>query len=256
MRMLIDTHIHLDAAEFDTDRPQLIETARKAGVGGFVVPAVDQASFDAVSALASAHEDVSFALGIHPLYVMQAQEADLELLDFRLGEGRAVAVGEIGLDHFVTDIDQARQLAFFVAQLKLARRHDLPVILHVRRAIDPILKQLRRIGVKGGIAHAFNGSLQQARIFMDLGFKLGFGGAMTFDGSTRIRALAATLPLEAIVLETDAPDIPPVWAQGQRNEPVNLVRYAEILAGLRGIDVAEVIATTGRNALDVLDWRR
>ena len=157
--MLIDTHIHLDAAEFDADRPQLIEGARRAGVGGFVVPAVDRSSFDAVAALASAHEDICFALGIHPLYVMQVQEADLEQLDVRLGEGRAVAVGEIGLDHFVADVDHARQLEFFVAQLRLAKRHDLPVILHVRRAIDPILKQLRRIGVKGGIAHAFYGRL-------------------------------------------------------------------------------------------------
>lgn len=255
--MLIDTHIHLDAAEFDADRPQLIEGARRAGVGGFVVPAVDRSSFDAVAALASAHEDICFALGIHPLYVMQAQEADLEQLDVRLGEGRAVAVGEIGLDHFVADVDHARQLEFFVAQLRLAKRHDLPVILHVRRAIDPILEQLRRIGVKGGIAHAFNGSRQQAQMFIDLGFKLGFGGAMTYSGSTRIRELAATLPLEAIVLETDAPDIPPEWAQqGRRNEPANLARYAEILAALRGVDVAEVIAITGRNALDVLGWRR
>jgi len=254
--MLIDTHIHLDAAEFDADRLPLIEAARNAGVAGFVVPAVDRSNFHAVEALAAEHDDICFALGIHPLYVMQAQEADLDTLDTRLAEGRAVAVGEIGLDHFVADVDHARQLAFFVAQLKLAKRHDLPVILHVRRAVDPILKQLRRIGVRGGIAHAFNGSRQQAQVFMDLGFKLGFGGAMSYSGSTRIRELAATLPLDAIVLETDAPDIPPEWAQGQRNEPANLVRYAEILADLRGIDIAEAVSITGRNALEVLGWRR
>ena len=264
--MLIDTHIHLDAAEFNPDRQQLIDTARAAGVGGFVIPAVGRSNFAAVEQLAAASADMCCALGIHPLYVMQAQQEDLSLLDQRLGEGAALAIGEIGLDHFVADVDRERQLEFFVAQLKLARKHDLPVILHVRRAIDPILKQLRRIGVTGGIAHAFNGSRQQAEIFIGLGFKLGFGGAMTYSGSTRIRELAASLPLDAIdvgdalrrtiVLETDAPDIPPEWAQGQRNEPANLQRYATLLARLRGIGVDEVIAATGRNAVQVLRWKR
>jgi TatD DNase family protein len=254
--MLIDTHIHLDAAEFNPDRQQLIDAARAAGVGGFVIPAVGRSNFAAVEQLAAASADMCCALGIHPLYVMQAQQEDLSLLDQRLGEGAALAIGEIGLDHFIADVDRERQLEFFVAQLKLARKHDLPVILHVRRAIDPILKQLRRIGVTGGIAHAFNGSRQQAEIFIGLGFKLGFGGAMTYSGSTRIRELAASLPLDAIVLETDAPDIPPEWAQGQRNEPANLQRYATLLAQLRGIGVDEVIAATGRNAVQVLRWKR
>ncbi|HRP66158.1 MAG TPA: TatD family hydrolase [Thauera sp.] len=250
--MLIDSHIHLDAAEFDEDRVAVIEQARAAGVGGFVVPAVEVGNFAAVRALAGSRKDCCYALGIHPLYVMAAAMDDLDRLDQALAEGGMVAVGEIGLDHFVTDSDPARQLEFFVAQLRLARRHDLPVILHVRRAVDPILKQLRRIGVRGGIAHAFNGSRQQAQMFIDLGFKLGFGGAMSFEGSTRIRALAASLPLESIVLETDAPDIAPAWGQGARNMPANLPRYAELLAALRGIGVDEVAEATSRNASTVL----
>lgn len=253
--MLIDTHIHLDAAEFDADRGQVIDAARAKGVAGFVVPAVERANFDAVRGIAAENADISFALGIHPMYVMPARMDDVDVLDECLGEGGAVAVGEIGLDHFVSGIDRERQLEFFVAQLKLARRHGLPVILHVRRAIDPILKQLRRIGVPGGIAHAFNGSRQQADALIGLGFKLGFGGTMSFSGSTRIRELAAALPLDAIVLETDAPDIPPEWARGQRNEPANLLRYASILAELRSATVEEVIAATGRNAIEVLRWR-
>ncbi len=250
--MLIDSHVHLDAAEFAADRDAVIARARAAGVRGFVVPAVDRQGFGTVLALAAARPDVCPALGIHPMYVMQARETDLEELDARLARGGARAVGEIGLDHFVTDIDPARQLAFFVAQLALARRHDLPVILHVRRAVDPVLKQLRRSGVRGGIAHAFNGSLQQAQMFVDLGFRLGFGGAMSFEGSSRIRALARALPLSAIVLETDAPDMPPAWARGERNEPASLARYATLLAELRGIDREEVVETTGRNLSDVL----
>ncbi len=250
--MLIDSHVHLDAGEFATDRAEVIAQACAAGVRGFVVPAVDRASFESVRSLAAARTDVCPALGIHPLYVMGAQAADIDVLDACLARGEAHAVGEIGLDNFVSDVDPARQLEFFVAQLKLARRHGLPVILHVRRAVDPILKQLRRIEVPGGIAHAFNGSVQQAQMFIDLGFRLGFGGAMTFEGSTRIRALARSLPLSAIVLETDAPDIPPAWGQGARNVPANLARYAALLAELRGISVEEVAIATGDNVSEAL----
>lgn len=249
--MLVDTHIHLDATEFESDRLQVMDAARAAGVGAFVVPAVDAASFARVAALAAASPDVRYALGIHPMYVMRAAVEDLDLLDQELTQGDALAVGEIGLDLFVPDLDPVVQERYFVAQLSLARKHGLPVILHVRRAVDPILKQLRRIPVCGGIAHAFNGSRQQAETFIAMGFKLGFGGAMSFDGSSRIRRLAAELPLDAIVLETDAPDIPPAWAQGKRNEPANLARFAEILARLRGISNEEVARMTTDNALAV-----
>jgi TatD DNase family protein len=253
--MLVDTHIHLDAAEFDPDREAVHAAARAAGVGRFIIPAVEVANFDRVAALAAAHPDISHAYGIHPLYIANATPDDLAILEDRLANGDAVAVGEIGLDFFIPDADPVRQEAFFVAQLKLARRFDLPVILHVRRAVDAILKHLRRIQVPGGIAHAFNGSRQQADTFIALGLKLGFGGAMTFDGSRRIRELAATLPLDAIVLETDAPDIPPAWAQGRRNEPANLHRFAEILAELRGISVEDAVNATGDNANRVLPKR-
>lgn len=249
--MLVDTHIHLDAAEFDADREAVLAAARAAGVGRFIVPAVEVANFDRVAAFAAAHPDIRHAYGIHPLYVANAAPDDLGILEDRLANGDAIAVGEIGLDFFVPDADPARQEAFFVAQLKLARRFNLPVILHVRRAVDTILKHLRRIEVPCGIAHAFNGSRQQAETFIALGFKLGFGGAMTFDGSRRIRELAANLPLEAIVLETDAPDIPPAWAQGGRNEPVNIVRFADILGDLRGLPASVVIDATSRNTLEI-----
>jgi len=250
--MLIDTHAHLDASEFAPDREAMLERARRSGVGQFVLPAVSAATFHDVAALAAANPDIHRAYGIHPLYVGESRDEDLELLDERLSESGVVAVGEIGLDHFVDDIDPGLQEHYFVAQLRLAKRHGLPVILHVRRAQDAILKQLRRIEVPGGIAHAFNGSLQQAEAFIALGFKLGFGGAMTYDGSRRIRQLAAVLPLDALVLETDAPDIPPAWGKGVRNEPDNLPRYAEVLAELREIPVEEVAAATSRNACAAL----
>ena len=246
--MLIDTHCHLDAVEFDADRDAVHAAARAAGVGRIVVPMVTVDGIFAAKSKTAAYPECAFAYGIHPLYVMQAREGDLDELRGWLARERPVAVGEIGLDHFVADVDPARQAAFFTEQLRLAREFDLPVILHVRRAIDPILRELRRIRVPGGIAHAFNGSRQQADEFIKLGFALGFGGAMTYTGSTRIRALAAELPLASIVLETDAPDIPPAWLNRGRNTPAELPRIAAEMAVLRGIPVDELIGATTANA--------
>ncbi|MBX3606252.1 MAG: TatD family hydrolase [Piscinibacter sp.] len=259
--MWIDTHCHLDAPEFTDDREAVVARARSAGVERMVLPAVEPANFDAVRLLAHRH-GFGYALGIHPLYVERAGADALQRLEAALqahrDDPRLLAVGEIGLDHFVPDRDRERQEQCYVEQLRLARRFDLPVILHVRRSADALLKQLRRLPVRGGIAHAFNGSLQQARAFVDLGLKLGFGGALTFDRALQIRQLAAELPLEAIVLETDAPDIPPHWlyrtaaerAAGARarNEPAELPRIAAELAALRGLSATTLAAANEANA--------
>ena len=250
--MLIDTHCHLDAAEFDADREAVHAAARAAGVETIVVPAVEVSAFARTRETVSRYPGCVAAYGIHPLYVMQAADDDLAALRQWLLAERPVAVGEIGLDLYVADIDPARQVHFFVEQLRLARDFDLPVLLHVRRAVDVVLKQLRRFKVRSGIAHAFNGSRQQADEFIKLGFALGFGGAMTYDGSTRIRELARHLPLEAIVLETDAPDIPPAWLNGGRNTPGELPEIARVLAGLRGVSPDEIARVTGLAAHSVL----
>lgn len=253
MHGLVDSHCHLDAAEFDLDRDAVIAAANQAGVTSLVLPAVERANFDAVLSLCQRHAGCYPALGIHPMFVQQARPADLVVLKQALLEQRPVAVGEIGLDFFVEGFDAARQEFYFVEQLKLAREFDLPVLLHIRRAQDEVLRQLRRIKVKGGIAHAFNGSRQQAQAFADLGFKLGFGGVMTWPRALRIRELAATLPLEAIVLETDAPDIPPVWlGRAGRNSPDQLPRIAQVLAELRGQTLAEIVDATTQNVLFAL----
>ncbi|MBL8485763.1 MAG: TatD family hydrolase [Rhodocyclaceae bacterium] len=249
---LIDTHCHLDAAEFDADRPAVAERAARAGVARIVVPAVERANFGAVASICREYPACVPAYGIHPMYVDRARDEDLAALERSLDEGEPVAVGEIGLDFFAEPRDEARQVRWFAAQLEIARARNLPVLLHVRRAVDAVLRELRRIRVPGGIAHAFNGSRQQADAFLGLGFRLGFGGAMTFDRATRLRELAATLPLSAIVLETDAPDIPPAWIGRGRNEPAELPRIAAALAGLRGLPADEVIAATADNVRAVL----
>jgi TatD DNase family protein len=186
------------------------------------------------------------------MYIDLAEEADLARLEQRLRNEHVVAVGEIGLDGYVSQPTLAAQLPWFEAQLALARQFDLPVILHVRRAVDAIIHAVKRVGVRGGIAHAFNGSRQQAGLLIGLGFKLGFGGTLTYPGSRRIRALAAALPIDSLVLETDAPDIAPVWARGQRNEPATVARVAAELASIRQRTVDAVIAATGRNACEAL----
>ncbi|WP_035383099.1 TatD family hydrolase [Ferriphaselus sp. R-1] len=251
--MFIDTHCHLDAAEFGADQAELVEAAQRAGVSRIVVPSVERANFATVQALCAQHLGCAPAFGIHPMYVERAVPDDLTVLRDYLALPQTVAVGEIGLDFFVEHYDRARQEFYFVEQLKLAREFDLPVLLHLRRAQDIVLKHLRQHPVRGGIAHAFNGSRQQADQFIKLGFKLGFGGAMTHPRALRLRELAATLPLEAIVLETDAPDIPPVFlARGQPNKPEYLPRIAATLAELRGVSLAQLAQATSQNAAAIL----
>jgi TatD DNase family protein len=250
--MLIDTHCHLDAAEFDLDRDQVAAAARAAGVEMQIVPAVEKDNFTAVLDCCRRYPGCYAALGIHPMYVDRAQPADIDLLRAAVAREKPVAIGEIGLDFFVPEYDLEAQEFYFVEQLKIARDSGLPVLLHIRRAQDPVLKHLRRIRVCGGIAHAFNGSRQQAEEFIKLGFKLGFGGAMTYPRATRLRELAANLPLEAIVLETDAPDMAPVFAARERNSPEYLPRIAQTLAELRGIGFEAVANATSANARAVL----
>lgn len=273
----IDTHCHLDAHEFVADVEAVRARAAQSNVTRCVIPAVEASAFEQTRGLAHRFGD-AYALGIHPLYVNRAGDDALSQLSAALslfaskpdggalgetqGDTHLVAVGEIGLDYFVSP-HPARQEFFYREQLKLARQHGLPVVLHVRRSVDPVLKGLREISVPGGIAHAFNGSLQQAQMFIALGFKLGFGGAVTYERATRLRQLAATLPLDSLVLETDAPDIPPHWlyataeqrasgvSQG-RNEPAELPRIAAVIAELRGISVGELMEATTRNALHAL----
>ena len=250
--MFIDTHCHLDAAEFDADRAEVAVRARAAGVETLVIPAVERANFDAVLETCRRFPGCHPALGIHPLFVGRAQPDDLEALRVAVAAHKPVAIGEIGLDFFVPGYDRERQEFYFAEQLKIAREFGLPVLLHLRRAQDTMLKHLRRANLPGGIAHAFNGSRQQAEAFIKLGFKLGFGGAMTWPRAIHLRELAATLPLDAIVLETDAPDIPPEFVGKGRNSPEYLPRIAQILAELRGVSLAEIAAATRANSLQVL----
>lgn len=268
--MWIDTHCHLDALEF---KGQSLEFASKAvgmGVDSIVIPAVHRANFETVEILSQQHHACYFSLGIHPMYVATSNESDLLTLRESVSRlmthnphnfinsptNKFVAIGEIGLDYFVPALTcsplKEKQEFFYIEQLKIAKEFELPVLLHVRRSQDQVLKQLRRFKLVGGIAHAFNGSQQQAEAFIQLGFTLGFGGAMTFTRALQIRRLAAALPKDSIVLETDAPDIAPRWVYPGINSPGELVQIGHELAALRGISIEEAAQQTTANAHRVL----
>jgi TatD DNase family protein len=259
----IDTHCHLDAPEFAANFPAVIDDALQNNVQAILLPAVRAADCQQVRAMANQYGSqlpgLVYTLGIHPLYTNQAQKSDVQVIEQQISQSlldpRFVGIGEIGLDYFVEHLDLRCQDYFFNAQLDLAEQFQLPVILHVRRSQDVILKALRRRKIPGGIAHAFNGSMQQAEQFIGLGFKLGFGGAATYERALQIRRLLKELPLDSIVTETDAPDIPPAWLRAEGiafNESAFLPRIAQELATIRGIDKAVFADAVWRNAMQAL----
>lgn len=259
----VDTHCHVDAPEFKDILPEIISGAANQGVKAILLPTVQASDWEPAKNLANLYGNqipgLVYTLGIHPLYINRAQESDIDILQKQieqsLDDPRFVGIGEIGLDYFVEGLDPQRQEYFFHKQLDLAQQFQLPVILHVRRSQDAILKALRKRKVPSGIAHAFNGSHQQAEQFIELGFKLGFGGTATYDRALQIRRLLQEMPLDCIVTETDSPDIPPAWLKeegGKFNEPALLPRIARQLADIRGISEDVFSKSVWQNAMQVL----
>lgn len=263
--MWFDTHCHLDAPEFKNDLEEVVQEASRRQIDGVLIPAVQASDFEHVSKLVDQFKEqlpkICFTLGVHPLYTGLAKDEDLGLLERAikrsLDNPRFVGIGEIGLDYFVENLDNKKQEWFFEEQLKLAKKYQLPVILHVRRSQDQILKRLRAIQVVGGIAHAFNGSFVQAEAFLKLNFKLGVGGAMTYPRALQIRRLAMELPLTSFVLETDAPDIPPRWLEKNsidrpRHDPQELAKIGQEFAQLRSVTEDQLAKQLLQNTLQVL----
>jgi len=250
---IIDSHCHLDVVDFDVDRDAVLADCRAQGVTRIVVPGIAASGWGNLLQVCRQHNGLYPALGLHPVYVDEHGADDLKILQQLLAtESDVVAVGEIGLDFFLVDLDRQRQIELFEAQLTIANTAELPVILHVRKAHDQVISILKRFRPKGGIVHAFNGSLEQAQQYIGLGFKLGFGGMITYERSKKLRNLAKQLPLESLVLETDAPDMSGQPCRGQRNSPQYLPQYLAALAEVRGEPAEHVAAVTTRNAMAVL----
>lgn len=246
--MLIDTHVHIDAPEFDPDRAAVIARAHAVGVTTLIAPAIEAAAWPGLAALAAQHPGVLPAYGLHPVYLARHHGEHLHELERWLGHAPAIAVGECGLDHFVPGLDPDAQLGYLRGQFAIARAADLPVIVHARRAVEAVIAQIKRVPGLRGVIHSYGGSAEQARQLHQLGFALGFGGPITWPGSTRLRALVASMPLDQLLLETDAPDQPLAAHRGQRNEPSRLAEVLECAAELRGVDPQALIEALNANA--------
>lgn len=251
---IIDTHCHLDVTDFDFDRAAVLENCRTQGISKIIIPAIESKTWPNVLELCNAEKGLYPALGLHPVFLKQHQADDINKLEKSLETASPVAIGEIGLDFYIKELDQQQQIKLFEQQLLIAKNHHLPVILHVRKSHDQVLQLLKKMKVKGGFCHAFNGTLQQAEKYIELGFKLGFGGTLTYENSTKIHNLAKTLALESIVLETDAPDMVVESHRGQRNSPEYIVETLSALAKIRNESIDFIAEQTSRNANDVINF--
>jgi TatD DNase family protein len=250
--MWIDSHCHLDFFSPPFIK-EVLKSARKSQISNIIIPSVNPESLSRVIDIAEQDDTLFYALGFHPMYIGEIDDTDLVKLSDSVKNSSPVAIGEIGIDLFVRKDNIDKQEHFLVSQLKLAIDYDLPVILHTRNAIDVVLKHLRHYKVRGGIAHAFNGSNQQAYQFIDLGFKLGFGGAMTYPRAKHIQKLAKELPIESIVLETDSPDMPPSWLErDQQNQPKELEKIGVFLAQLRGLNPHKMAKIISKNTFQAI----
>jgi TatD DNase family protein len=247
MLKLADSHVHLDAAAFAEDRDAVITRAADAGVSTLILPAVDAASWPGIRALSEVNEHVFPAFGLHPMYLAQHVPEHVDQLATWLAHGDAVAVGEIGLDFHVAGLDPQQQREYFLKQLELAQQFDLPVIMHARGALEEVIQTLRRMPGLRGVVHSFSGSEQQAKQLWQMGFHIGIGGPVTYDRAQRLRRIVAAMPLEFLLLESDAPDQPDAAHRGQRNEPAHVLDVLQCIAALRDEPRADVAATTTDN---------
>ncbi|AXA84090.1 DNAase [Lysobacter oculi] len=245
---LVDTHSHFDVDAFDIDRAQTLQRAKDEGVVAQIVPAIDAAGWPRLREVCAEDAGLHAAYGLHPIYLPQHRPEHLLALRAQLEQERCVAVGEIGLDYFIEDLDRERQQHYFEAQLELAREFELPVIVHGRRAFDAVIATLRRFMPLHGVVHSFAGSEEQAEQLYKLGFMLGIGGPVTYERAQRLRRLVAAMPIEHLLLETDSPDQPDSQWRGQRNEPVRLPVVLEAIAELRGESPETIAQATTANA--------
>ena len=249
---LFDTHCHLDLDAFANDRDAVLASARAQGVRDILVPGVERRNWSELAAFCATDNNLHLALGLHPVFLDTHGEGDVDALGQAVETWRPIAIGEIGLDWQIKSLDRDRQQGLLEGQLAVAETFGLPVVLHVRKAHDAMLATLQRFTLPGGFCHAFNGSHQQAEKYLDRGFRLGFGGMLTYERSKHLRRLAAALPAEAIVLETDAPDMTVASHRYQRNSPAYLPEVLSALAGIRQTDAETLADVTTQNAYSVL----
>ena len=260
---IIDTHVHFDDPRFDDDRDAVYQRAISSGVSAMVIPAVTRDQWGKIQSLSKKYSGVFATAGLHPVFCNQHQHSDLDLLEHTLQTQQVVAIGECGLDGSIAEPDPDAQPFYFAAQLDLAKRYQLPVIIHARSAIEKVIITLKKHNLSNaqgnGVIHSYNGSLQQAHRLIDLGYKVSFGGPVTYPRSRKLQSLVKQLPMDAMMLETDAPDQPPHQPpdkadtstnthKKQRNEPGNITSVLQAVATLRGQSASEIAETSNQNA--------
>lgn len=247
--MLIDSHVHFDDSRFDPDREVVYQRAEKAGVIALILPAVMADSWPKTKQCSDLYKNVFPAYGLHPYFIDQHQAEHLDQLKSWIDTEQPIAVGECGLDYFLKDLDREKQYYFFEAQLNIAKDYDLPIIIHARNAVEDVIQLVRNSGHNKGMIHSYNGSLQQAEQVIDLGYYLSFGGAATYTRALKLRSLIAALPLESLLIETDAPDQSGATHKGQRNEPCFITEVLDTFAELRSESKEEIAQQTLQNTL-------
>lgn len=246
--MIIDSHCHFDFDGFDENREQVLQRARDQGVNKIIVPGVKASSWHRVKAVCEQYTECVPCYGLHPYFIDEHRQQDIDELDRWLGEERPVAVGECGLDFYLQELDPDKQMEFFEAQLALAEKHDIPLVIHARKATEQVIQALRRYKNLRGMMHSYSGSLEQARQLIDINFYLSFGGAITYDRAKRLHRMIAELPLDHLLVETDAPDQPVQSHQGEINEPGYITEVVETLARLQTTTTSNIVESTRVNA--------
>lgn len=243
----IDSHCHFDFQQFDNDREQHWQFLQRIGCVGLLIPGVTASTWPKLIDLCQ-NKPWGYALGLHPYFLVQHQPVDIEKLKHACQTYSPVAIGEFGLDYMLDESTFEQQIELCQQQFKLAKELNLPVILHVRKAYDEIAAMVRRLGFKqGGIIHAFSGSLQQGEALIKLGFKLGIGGAISHSRAIKLRKTLTQLPMESLVLETDAPDMLPAFMKGERNSPAGILMMAQIIATIKQYSLQQVLSASNYN---------
>ena len=253
---LVDSHCHLDDDRFDADRDQIVARAKAQNVSRIVIPATTANRWGKVKLVSQSSGALFPAYGLHPMFMSQHQAQNLTELDAWLDREKPVAVGECGLDFFVSRADEKQQIEIFNAQLQIARNHHLPLIIHVRKAMDQVISLLRKQASLTGVIHSFGGSLQQAQQLIDLGFKLGISATVGFERASKLRSVVAAVPDYALLIESDAPDQPGAKHRGQRNEPAFIVEQLITIAALRNLPTDQMAQILLSNTNDLFGFEQ
>lgn len=242
---LIDSHCHLDDPRFDADRKAVWRRANDAGVRAVIVPAISRQRWPRLKEVVEQTEGAYAAYGLHPMFLQEHEPTDLKALANWVQAEKAVAVGECGLDYYHPEHE--RQQYFFEAQVELAVQFNLPLIIHARKAVADAIAILRNHPGSRGVFHSYSGSYEQAKLLLDMGFCFGIGGPYTWEGARKRQAVLQKLPLDSLLLETDAPDQPDQTHRGQRNEPAFIIDIASSVAKQRNLDLETLVETVTSN---------